>query len=143
MCFRNCIVWIWGSFLRCFRNWVLKLAGYLPRASPNTKGLSPTESLLMLHNHHPPLLFTICPACQLIRHMTNWNSVFLLDANCQRLGVSHRKIGCGSTRKISRVEVVPMHPFPEPSLLVLVVPGMKDHRTSEVLLVLICPRTRS
>ena len=60
---------------------------------------------MILHNHHPPLLLTICPACQLMRHMTKWNNFLLLEANCQRLAVSHRKIGCGSTRKITRVTV--------------------------------------
>ena len=68
-----------------------------------------------------------------MRHMTKWNNFLLLDANCQRLAVSHRKIGCGSTRKITRVEVAPMHPSLEPSLPVLVVAGMKDLRTNEVL----------
>ena len=36
-----------------------------------------------------------------------------------------------------------MHPSPEPSLPVLVVPGMKDLRTNEVLSVLICLKTRA
>ena len=73
-----------------------------------------------------------------MRHMTKWNNLLLLDANCQRLAVSHRKIGCGSTC----VEVAPMHPSLEPSLPVLVVPGMKDLRTNEFLYVLICLKTQ-
>ena len=72
-----------------------------------------------------------------------WNNFLLLDANCQRLAVSHRKIGCGSTSKITRVEVAPMHLSLEPSLPVLVVPGMQDVRTNEVLHVLICLKTRA
>jgi len=78
------------------------VTGCLPRASPNTKGLSPTEALLILHNHHPTLLLTICPACQLMRHMTKWNNFLLPDANCQRLAVAYRKLAVGA-RARSRV----------------------------------------
>ena len=78
-----------------------------------------------------------------MRHMTKWNSFFVLDSNCQGLAVSHRKIGCGSTRKISRVEIAPMYPSLEPSLPVLVVPDMKILRTNELPNVHVCLKTRS
>ena len=42
-------------------------------------------------------------------HITKWNSFFLLDTNCQRLAVSHRKIGCGSTANFLLLIVVAPH----------------------------------
>ena len=76
-----------------------------------------------------------------MRHVTLCNSLRLLDTNCQRLNVSHSKIGSGDTSEISRGEVAPMHPSLEPSLPVLVVPGMKDVLTNEVLHVLMRLKT--
>ena len=125
MCFRNPLAGFWGSFLRFietrFRN---SPAGRVEivAASHNPvlthKGLPQPESLLILHNQHPPPLLAICPACQLMRHITLCNSL-LLGANCRRPSVPHSKIGSGGTCAISRVEVAPMRPSLEPSLPVL------------------------
>ena len=86
----------WWSFTITFPPLVLTVCPACELMLHMTK-CNPTASLLILHNHHPPLLLTICLACQLMTHMTKWNSFFVLDANCQGLAASHRKICCGIT----------------------------------------------
>ena len=131
-----------GQFLRIYRNWVWKLAGCLPRASRDTKGLPPTESLLIFYHHHSPLVLTICPACQFMRHIALCNSLrLLLVHNRPRLRVSHSRIGSGSTLSISCVDVAPLHHSLEPSLPILVAPGMKEMRTNVFLHVNFCLKT--
>ena len=89
---------------------------------------------------HPPYgrTYRVVPA---IRNSQLETQRCITGTKCQLLSVPHSKIGSASTRAICFVEVAPMHCSLQPSLPVLVVPGMKDLRTNGLLYVLISLKT--